>query len=163
MAVLVAAYGPEARADFENAIASALRARGIAASTTYTTISINQAARDKAAALKEIGSVDAVLVVRPADRLSMSAFTISPGNSGESLQPWQNWFDYFSAKGAFAGSPAGMGGMNEIGIHAALYEAPSGRLLWSATTVQRVSGSEGSAQAVATGIVRRLAAAALIK
>lgn len=162
LAVMVAAYRPAMREQYENAICAALRAHGLQAKPTYSSIPLELAFGDRAAAIQRISGVDGVLVVRPADALSMKAFTVSPSNTGSTLQPWQNWFDFFTADKAFSAPPTAAGAKNQIGIHSALFEFPTGQLLWSATAVTQLDGSASESRQIAQNIAKRLQAAALI-
>jgi hypothetical protein len=163
LAVMVATYRPAMRVQYENALCAELRARGVLAKPTYGSIPLEVAFGNREAAVQRISGVDGVLVVRPADPLSMNAFTVSPSNSGTTLKPWQNWFDFFTADKALSAPPTAAGAKSQIGIHAALFEYPTGQLLWSATAVTQLDGSASESQQIARGIVRRLQAAALIR
>ena len=161
VAVVVAAYQPAVRAEMETAIVAALKNRGVAARTTYQTASLSALSQDRAASAARLGG-DSVLVLRLADPLSLRAITIQPGNSGEALQPWQNWFEFFTAKGAFSAGPVAMNSSGDMGIHAALFESPSGRLLWSATAVRKVPAGGLQSQSAAANVVRMLQNASLV-
>jgi|GEM_PF-5948575 len=140
VAVFAAIPSAALRKEYEDAIVSALAARGISAKPTYPAVALAQVKADRDAAIAKIAPAGSVLAVRTATALSMKAFTISPSNDGSPLKPWQNWFDFFSAQSAFTEGPVDVRSTPEIGIHAALYEYPSGRLDWSATAVRPTAG-----------------------
>ncbi|MFZ4775834.1 MAG: hypothetical protein ACOYM3_10740 [Terrimicrobiaceae bacterium] len=164
MSVVVLAYRPEMREQFENAIAAELRKSGVDAKTSYQTISTQSLLANKPAALDSLKhtNVESVFVARLADPKTLESVSISPANSGATMQPWQNWFDYFTAPSAFAVGPASMAAGGKIGIQAVLYESPSGTLLWSATRVSNANTTGNSAKAFAGTVAQDLKKAALV-
>lgn len=160
VAVLVAAYRPEIRAQYENAIVAALAESGVAARPTYNVLPLQQAKASPSTTIPPLGT-EGFLAVRLADPTSVRAYEISGANSGEPLAPWQNWFDFFTTKGTFNTAPVGASG-REVGIHAAFYDSASGKLLWSATTVRSLSPSRTQSAQVAAVLNRLLSSAALI-
>ncbi len=164
MSVVVLAYRPEMREQFEKAIASELRKSGVDAKTSYQSMSTQSIVANKPAALETLKhtNVESVLVARLADPKTLESVSISPANSGATMQPWQNWFDYFTAPSAFAVGPASLAAGGKIGIQAVLYESPSGTLLWSATRVSKANASGNSANAFSSTVVQDLKKAALV-
>lgn len=162
VAVVVAAQVPSAREAYENAIVSELRKRGVAAETTFGKISLSGAGRDRAGSAAKLAPAKSILVVRPATALSMNAYTISPTNDGSALAPWENWFEFFTAKEAFVSGPVDPNSTKEIGIHAVLFASPSGRLEWTATTVRPAAKAGANAETAACSLVALMASAGLL-
>lgn len=163
VSVVVLAYRPETRKEFEDAVAAELQKNGVVAHTTHATLPTQSVISDKAAALGSIKDADGVLVARLADPSTLKAVKVAPQNSGETMQPWQNWFDFFTAPKAFAVGPVGMSPGGEAGVQAVLYESPSGQLLWSEAVVIRRGASLVTPQSFSTAVVAGLKKSAVIK
>jgi len=162
--VAVLAYRKETRVRMEDALVAALRARGVAAKASYPLIDTQTMVSNKAAAVataKSMG-VEAVLAVRLVDLQTLKNARIAPSNSGEALAPWQNWYEFFTVKSAFATDPAAVRPGQTVGVQATFYESPSGSLLWSATFTEKVLGSESQPGMIAADLVKKLEAAALV-
>jgi len=163
VAVVALAYTPQSRRFVEDTFANALRAHGVRAQTTFGYLPVQEIFDDEPSAVQKIRGlgVDAVLAVRLADPGTLRAIQISPGNPS-SLQPWQNWYDFFDVKGAFATGPEQVRVGKEIGMQATFYEAPEGKLLWSATLLPTVRGDDNQVRELAEQIAAKLQESALI-
>jgi len=164
VAVAVLAYRAETRVHLENILVTKLRQQGVDARTTYPVIDTQTIISNKPAAVERAKSlgVQAILAVSMVDRDTLKAVHISTSNSSEGLEPWQNWFEFFSVTSAFATHPEMARPGNEIGAMATFFECPSGHLLWSATFTHLVSNSSSQDDYIAGALVAKLHSAALI-
>lgn len=164
VAVVVLVHRDDVRKEYEKAIAAELEKSGVAAQTTFGRMPTGTILADKPAAIESIKhtGVQAVLVARLADPKTLETVQISPTNSGNAMQPWQNWFDFFTAPSAFAVNPATMAQSGKTGIQAVLYESPSGTLLWSGTLVTKAGTPDLSEERFASTLAGALKKALLI-
>jgi len=165
VAVAVLAYRAEVRRELEDTLVAQLRQQGVNARATYPLIDTQTIVSNKSAAVeraKALG-VQAILAVRMVDRDTLKVVQFSSGNSGKTLAPWQNWFEFFTVPSAFATHPEMAQPGSVIGAQATFFESPSGTLLWSATFTQKIGASPDQSRQLATALVAKLRSAALIQ
>lgn len=164
VAVAVLAYRKETRMRLEEALVADLRQRGVNARVTYPLIDTQTLVSNKAAAIERAKAtgVEAILAVRMVDLETLKIYQFPASNTGTGLPPWQNWFDFFQAKSAYATNPSMAEPGNAIGVMATFYENPTGVFLWSYTFAPKVTGSTAQLDPISTTIVKKLQASALI-